>query len=91
MTESKHEFEWLIRQRTEAKAARRRERRNPYATRAHMPFSEWLFFVHQIDDWKSIRPYKRWELYNSYQIDCITHGLEFEQCEQFGIFNPLID
>lgn len=77
------------------RANARRERANARQTNweawtAYVPFDEWLRYAKGVDDWHSLKPYRRYDYYLEYQIECIRHGLEFQCPKMFGLYNTLM-
>lgn len=58
---------------------------NGYALRDAVPFAEWLLHVHGIGDWREIKPYKRGLLYGDYRVDCVRHGMMYENPKVYGV------
>lgn len=75
-----------------AKARREREINRVYnegATRLYIPYSEWLRYAKGVTDWHDLRPYKLWDYYNEYQLECLKYQLEYEHPSIYGLYNTL--
>lgn len=80
----------IINDRAEARRDRDSRRAlNPDALRSFIPFREWLYFAKGIADWRQLKPYRLWDCYNEYQLDCVKSNLEYENPNHYGLYNTL--
>ena len=82
----------IIRGRAVARRKRAKERAtNEEARRVFVPFEEWLKFVKGCSDWRQLKPYRRWDYFNEYQLDCLSCRLEYSNPRLYNIYDPLFD
>lgn len=60
---------------------------NGDATRAVVPFTEWLLHVHGVENWQTLKRYALWNHYLDYRSDCVRHGMMFQSGECYGLTN----
>lgn len=82
----------LIRDRANERRARRNERRtNMDAWTGWVPFDQWLLYAKGVEDWHSLKPYRLYDWYNEYQLECLRNGLEYQAPTTYGLYNTLFD